>query len=165
MGIFCVSAPAIKPIFKRFTPQLLSSHGYTDSKSPYFGSSKPSDTTNSHRRHSRNMWFKNRGVFELGHGPRSASFVKGSAVRSQSSSEFWQTRDVENDATSSVGVLPFMGTTEKPKNVVYKHTVFTVVETRHSRTNGATTPGSNHESSIESGEDLSNRSVLKFSSP
>jgi hypothetical protein len=92
------------------------------------------------------------------------SFVKKSALQNQSSSDFWA-RDVENDARSSEGVLPFMGTNEKGRNVVFKHTVFTVVETRDRRQSEASTLGGNEKSSIDSGEDLSNRSVMKFASP
>jgi hypothetical protein len=70
MGIFCVSAPAIKPIFKRFAPNLLSSYIYSDSKNPFVGSTGPSNTVTSDRRESRNAWFRNRGVIELDDGPR-----------------------------------------------------------------------------------------------
>jgi hypothetical protein len=163
MGIFCVSAPAIKPIFRRFAPHLLSSYGYSDSKNPYNGSTRPSDTATSETRPSRKMWHKNRGVIELDDGPRGESFVKRSALQSHSSSEFW-TRDIESDARSSDGVLPFFGSLEKGKNVVYKHTTFTVVETRDRRQSAAGPLVVNDKSSIESGEDLSNKSVLKFSS-
>jgi len=89
--------------------------------------------------------------------------VKRPTLQSQSSSEFW-TRDVENDSMSVGGVLPFVGNLEKERKVVYKHTTFTVVETRDRRQSVAGTPGSNGKRSIESGEDLSNRSVVKFSS-
>ncbi|KAF8855855.1 hypothetical protein BDZ45DRAFT_746001 [Acephala macrosclerotiorum] len=49
MGIFCVSAPAIKPIFKRFAPHLLSSYGYTDSKNRYLLSTRPVETASRNR--------------------------------------------------------------------------------------------------------------------
>jgi hypothetical protein len=94
-----------------------------------FGLEEPAT---SDRRESWNAWFRNRGVIELDDGPRSESYVKKSALQSQSSSEFWA-RDMENDARSSEGVLPFMGTNGKGKNVVFKHTVTTVVETRDRR--------------------------------
>jgi hypothetical protein len=110
------------------------------------------------------MWFKGRGVIELGDGPRSENFVERSTLQSQSSSEFWA-RDVENDSRSSEGVLPSMGSLEKERNVVYKCTTFTVVEARDRRQSVAGIPGSNGKSSIESGEDLINRSVMTFSSP
>ena len=89
--------------------------------------------------------------------------MKRPTLQSQSSSEFW-TRDVENDSMSVGGVLPFVGNLEKERKVVYKHTTFTVVETRDRRQSVAGTPGSNGKRSIESGEDLSNLSVVKFSS-
>jgi hypothetical protein len=62
-------------------------------------------------------------------------------------------------------VLQFMGSLENERKVVYKHTTLTVVETRDRRQSVAGTPGSNRKRSIESGEDLSNRSLMKFSSP
>jgi hypothetical protein len=58
-----------------------------------------------------------------------------------------------------------VGNLEKERKVVYKHTTFVVVETSDRRQSVAGTPGSNGKRSIESGEDLSNRSVMKFSSP
>ena len=164
MGIFCVSAPAIKPIIEQFAPRLLSSYGYSDSQGPYNGSSKTSNTATSHKRRSENKLSKNRSAMELHGGPRSERFMKRSVLRSQGPSELWA-RDVENDAWSSEGILPFMGSLEKGRNVVYKHTVVTVVETRDWRQSKASISASNDKSSIESGEDLNNRSVLKFSSP
>ena len=110
------------------------------------------------------MWFKDRGTIELHDGPRIQSYVNRSVLRSQGSSELW-TRDVEHDSWSSERILPFMGSLEKGRNVVYKHTVVTVVETRDGRQSRAGTIASNDKSSIESGDDLNNRSVLKFSSP
>lgn len=163
MGIICVSAPAIKPIFKRFAPHLLSSYGYSDSSIPYNGLAGPGHTATSHNQRSGNTWFKNRDVLELDARLRSECSMKRSVLRSQSSSEFWA-GDVENDARSSEGVLPFMGSLEKERNVVYKHTTFTVVETRDTRRSMSGITGSIDKSSIESGEDLSNRSVMKFSS-
>jgi hypothetical protein len=61
-----------------------------------------------------------------------------------------------------------MGSLENERKVVYKHTTLTVVETREGRDRRksvAGTPGSNRKRSIESREDLSNRPLMKFSSP
>ena len=149
MGIFCVSAPAIKPIFKGFAPHLLSSYGPTDSKNKYVTSTRPGDTS-SRNRLSRNMW----DDIELPDqdAPRSESIVKGSLTRSHSSSSFWRSRVVESDARSTEGVLPFMGS----KMEVHKHTVVTV-EIRD-RKQSAGSGGI----SIESQEDLNNRSIMKL---
>ncbi|KAE8445565.1 hypothetical protein EG329_013329 [Mollisiaceae sp. DMI_Dod_QoI] len=166
MGIFCVSAPAIKPIFKRFAPNLLSTYGYTDSKNQYSDSSRPNDLVTSQNRHSRNAWFKNGGAIELSgqdqDAPRSESFVKGSLTRSQRLSSFWRARDVENDDRSADGVLPFMGSNEPRRMEVVKQTVVTV-EVRDRKQPEVRTQASSGKSSIASYEDLNNRSVLKFS--
>jgi hypothetical protein len=125
MGIFCVSTPAVKPVFKRFAPYILSSsYGYADSKNIYGAPAKPSTTVASHSR-----CFKPRGAIELDDNTHSETFVQGSITRSQSSVGFWRERDVENDATSLEGILPFMGA-EKEGKAIVKHTVVTI-ETRN----------------------------------
>lgn len=106
MGIFCVSAPAMKPIMKKFAPGLMSTiSGYGTSSNRYFQSKKGTTGTTD----TKDRWtFKPSGAIELGESEQGSFANAHSRTRSSSVGRLWKKRDLEeggdSESTEELGI-------------------------------------------------------------